>query len=141
MFSSFVGVLGSVLAAIGTPILAFLTYMAVFSSYRSEKRMIVQQVKQNLRIEQIAQPFNLYQIAAAKDVAAAVTLDCLKRWDGFLALRAKVDSNGKRSGIWMDRFETVRFASMLLAMKKINDKLQRRSSGKCTTIAWCKWHL
>ena len=103
--------------------------------------MIVQEVKQNALVEQIGQPLNLHQIplAVPQGVAAAITADCLNRWDGFLALRAKVDSNGRRSGIWMDRFETVRFGAMLLAMERTNHKTQQHSAGKqsCLVQAAC----
>lgn len=58
-----------------------------------------------------------------KDVARQITERCLRRWDGILGIRAGSDSLGRRSGIWRDKFDSVRYAVLLLAMRKLNEAL------------------
>ena len=61
--------------------------------------------------------------------ARQMTIRCLRRWDGFLGFRAGHDGLGNPVGIWMGKFEGVRFAVMLLAMQKLNAQLQLRSEA------------
>ncbi|KAL0049266.1 hypothetical protein WJX82_010048 [Trebouxia sp. C0006] len=68
----------------------------------------------------------------AKDiqqVAKEITLRCLQRWDGFMGFRASTDSLGRQSGIWRERFDGVRFASLLLAFRKLNAALAFNQPG------------
>ena len=58
-----------------------------------------------------------------KTVAKQITVRCLRRWDGFLGIRARSDGVGRRSGIWKDKFDGVHYAVLLLAMRKLNDTL------------------
>ena len=117
------------------PTVAVLAYLAITFAYSSEKKMIIQQVKQHLTFTDIAKdPAGLFtptqyakrasheDLCHARGTAATVTAKCLSRWDGLLGMRAQVDSSGKRSGIWMDKFETVRFGCMLLAFRRVNAK-------------------
>ena len=62
-------------------------------------------------------------------VATEITKRCLQRWDGFMRLRANTDSLGIRSGIWRSKFDCVRFASMLLAMRQYNENLKESHAG------------
>ena len=129
---------GAIIGAVGGPTLVVIAYLAITFAYSSEKRMIVQQVKQHLTLtDTAADPAALAALSLhaqqqhlqrAMRTAGKVTAGCLSRWDGLLGLRAKVDSNSKRSGIWMDKFETVRFGSMLLALRRVN--AQRMLQGK-----------
>lgn len=61
--------------------------------------------------------------ADMKDVARQITVRCLRRWDGFLGIRASSDGVGRRSGIWKDKFDGVHFAVLLLAMHRLNETL------------------
>ena len=68
------------------------------------------------------------------DAAREITLRCLQRWDGFMGLRASSDSLGRRVGIWRERFDGVRFASLLLAFRQANASLaynQPGNTGAC----------
>ena len=56
-------------------------------------------------------------------VAREITLRCLQRWDGFMGFRASRDSLGGKSGIWRERFDGVRFATLLLAFRRLNESL------------------
>ena len=83
----------------------------------------------------------------AKDiqqVAKEITLRCLQRWDGFMGFRASTDSLGRQSGIWRERFDGVRFASLLLAFRKLNAALAFNqpgdSGGPCVPVG-IKSHL
>ena len=58
-----------------------------------------------------------------KTVAKQITVRCLRRWDGFLGIRASSDGLGRRSGIWRDKFDGVHFAVLLLAMNRLNQAL------------------
>ena len=58
-----------------------------------------------------------------KAVAKQITVRCLRRWDGFLGIRARSDGVGRRSGIWKDKFDGVHYAVLLLAMRKLNETL------------------
>ena len=110
--------------------LGSLAWLAVSFSYRSEKKMIIREVKEHTAVEDLTEdPAAFFALPPAdqqrdlehgKVVAAKVAGLCMSRWDGVIPLRAKVDSNGKRSGIWMDKFETVRAGCMLLAFRRVN---------------------
>jgi len=68
----------------------------------------------------------------AEDITRAareITLRCLQRWDGFPGLRPSTDSLGRKSGIWRDKFESVRYASLLLAFHKFNVSLASNQPG------------
>ena len=58
-----------------------------------------------------------------KTVAKQITVRCLRRWDGFLGIRASSDGLGRRSGIWRDKFDGVHYAVLLLAMSRLNETL------------------
>ena len=58
-----------------------------------------------------------------KSVAKQITVRCLRRWDGILGIRAGKDGLGRRFGIWRDKFDGVRYAVLLLAMRKLNQDL------------------
>ena len=58
-----------------------------------------------------------------KTVAKQITVRCLRRWDGFLGIRASSDGLGRRSGIWRDKFDGVHYAVLLLAMGRLNETL------------------
>ena len=134
--------IGAIIGTVGGPTLLVFAYLAITFAYSSEKRMIIQQLKQHLTLEDTADdpaaiaalPLHVQKqhLHHAKSSAAQVAAGCLSRWDGLLGLRAKVDSNGKRSGIWMDKFETVRFGCMLLAFQRVNAK--RKPQGKLTCL-------
>ena len=64
-----------------------------------------------------------------KRVGREITLRCLQRWDGFLGFRASKDSLGRQSGIWREKFDGVRIASMLLAFRKLNASLGYNQPG------------
>ncbi len=73
---------------------------------------------------------------AARDIASR----CLQRWDGFLGVRASTDSLGRKSGVWRDKYESVRYASLLLAFRKFNVSLastQPGNSGECNPELVC----
>ena len=57
---------------------------------------------------------------AARKIAAR----CLRRWDAFLGFRAGRDGLGNPLGVWKTKFDGVRFAVLLLAMRKLNQHLQ-----------------
>lgn len=63
-----------------------------------------------------------------KSVARQITVRCLRRWDGLLGIRAGSDGLGRRSGIWRDKFDGVRYGVLLLAMRKLNADLLSSSS-------------
>lgn len=62
-------------------------------------------------------------------VGREITLRCLQRWDGFMGFRASTDSLGRQSGIWREKFDGVRIASMLLAFRKLNASLGYNQPG------------
>ncbi|KAL3146085.1 hypothetical protein ABBQ38_015434 [Trebouxia sp. C0009 RCD-2024] len=68
-------------------------------------------------------PFLLHARGVAREIAAR----CLRRWDGFLAVRAAQDSLGRPAGVWKDKFEAVRSAVMLLAFRNVNAMLQKQT--------------
>ena len=53
-------------------------------------------------------------------VAKQITVRCLRRWDGFLGIRASSDGVGRRSGVWKDKFDGVHYAVLLLAVHRLN---------------------
>ena len=55
-----------------------------------------------------------------KDVARDIMTWCFSRWGGPFGARAGSDSMGVKLGIWNDRFENVRCAVMLLALRQVN---------------------
>ncbi len=63
-----------------------------------------------------------------KSVARQITVRCLRRWDGLLGIRAGSDGLGRRSGIWRDKFDGVRYGVLLLAMRKLNTDLLNSST-------------
>jgi len=67
-----------------------------------------------------------YPSKEVKKIAKDITARCLRRWDGFLAVRAGTDSLGRKKGVWKDKFESVRCAVMLLAFCSVNAELQRQ---------------
>ena len=58
-----------------------------------------------------------------RTVAKQITVRCLRRWDGFLGIRASSDGLGRRSGIWRDKFDGVHYAVLLLAMHRLKETL------------------
>ena len=62
-------------------------------------------------------------------VGREITLRCLQRWDGFMGFRASTDSLGRQSGIWREKFDGVRIASLLLAFRKLNASLGYNQPG------------
>ena len=62
--------------------------------------------------------------AEMKAVAKRITVRCLRRWDGFLGIRASSDGVGRRAGIWKDKFDGVHYAVLLLAMSRLNETLK-----------------
>lgn len=72
-------------------------------------------------------------------VGKEITLRCLQRWDGFLGFRASKDSLGRQSGIWRETFDGVRFASLLLAFRKLNASLGYNQLGN-TGPDWAHYH-
>lgn len=62
-------------------------------------------------------------------VARHIAVRSLRRWDGILGFRAGSDGLGNAQGVWRDKFEGVRFAVLLLAMRKLNEELQLRSEA------------
>ena len=97
--------------------------------------MIVDQVQCRLSMADIAadngiQPgLEFALMPPVRVVAGRIAWSCLHVWDGFLGFRARADSHGRRSGIWLDKFETVRCASMLEAMHRVNTTMQASSAG------------
>lgn len=65
----------------------------------------------------------------AKKVAKQITKRCLQRWDAPGGFRASTDSLGRKSGIWRDKFDGVRSATMLLAMRRFNNGLMGGYAG------------
>lgn len=131
---------GSVTA---TPFIFIIGYLAITFAYKSEKRMIVDEVKRHLVVADIATDINASKglemalVTPVQAVAAQLVWKCLQVWDGILGFRASSDSHGDRSGIWLSKFRTVRYASMLLAMQRCNAHLQLESGGDNTLFqAW-----
>ena len=65
--------------------------------------------------------------SATQTTARQIVVRCLRRWDGFLGFRAGRDGLGNPLGVWRGRFEGVRYAVMLLAMRKLNNQLKASS--------------
>ncbi|KAL0039773.1 hypothetical protein WJX77_007596 [Trebouxia sp. C0004] len=63
-----------------------------------------------------------------QSLARQITVRCLRRWDGLLGIRAGSDGLGRRSGIWRDKFDGVRYGVLLLAMRKLNADLLSSST-------------
>lgn len=86
--------------------------------------MIVEQVNTRLVMADIADDQGINKsletalMAPVRSAACSIIWRCLQMWDGFMGLRARTDSAQKRAGIWLDKFENVRCASMLLAMQQ-----------------------
>lgn len=121
----------------GTPFLVVIAYLAVTFAYKSEKRMIVEQVKRHLVMADIADDHGMKReleaelMGPVRSAAGSITWRCLQMWDGFMGWRARTDSANKRAGIWLDKFETVRYASMLLALQKVNTARQSTGTSCC----------
>lgn len=74
-------------------------------------------------------PLSAHNASVAADsevqiVAKQIAVRSLRRWDAFMGFRAGHDGLGNTLGVWRDRFEGVRFAVLLLAMRKLNNQLQ-----------------
>ncbi|KAL3144742.1 hypothetical protein ABBQ38_001863 [Trebouxia sp. C0009 RCD-2024] len=105
--------------------------------------MIVRQVNRHLIMADIAadigipHQLTLLLMPPVKAVARQIIWNCLWMWDGALGFRAMTDSHGDRPGIWLAKFQTVRYASMLLALQRVNMALQTESAGEKTLFqAW-----
>lgn len=72
-----------------------------------------------------------------RKVAKQITLRCLQRWDGFMGLSPSKDSQGRQSGIWRDKFDGVRSASLLLAFRRFNQTLAGTSSVNTGKSKFC----
>ncbi len=74
-----------------------------------------------------------------QSVAKQITVRCLRRWDGLLGIRAGSDGLGRQSGIWRDKFDGVRYAVLLLAMRKLNEEMTSNLDhpGKCALPSSC----
>ncbi len=71
-------------------------------------------------------------LGPTKDMRKAtkqITVRCLRRWDSILGIRAGSDGLGRRSGIWRDKFDGVRYGVLLLAMRKLNEALLNNSAN------------
>lgn len=131
------GIVAGVVTSIAGTCSGLVIYLAVTFAYRAEKRMIVQQVQKHLAFKDIAQDpgpqinagLRLFILTPMMTVAGAITYRCLNRWDAVLGHKAKSDNGGRRPGIWMDKFETVRYASMLLALHRLNANITSQSTG------------
>ncbi len=124
--------IAGIAGTIGTTVLAVIAYLVVTFAYKSEKRMIMKQVRAHVVVADIAKDQSNSKVqaellVAVGTVSCSITRRCLQMWDGFLGLRARTDSVNKRTGIWLDKFETVRYASMLMALQRTNSA--RRLSG------------
>lgn len=125
-------VCGSITAV---PFIAAITFFAVTFTYKCEKKMIVDQVRANVVMAGIAAAIDMVTelelalMPPVRAVAADFVWSCLRVWDGVLGWRALVDSHGKPFGIWLDKFNTVRSASMLLAIQRVNAAIQASSAG------------
>lgn len=84
----------------------------------SHATMIPHKTGSIMNAEPMAGPSN-----EMKAVAKQITVRCLRRWDGFLGIRARSDGIGRRSGIWKDKFDGVHYAVLLLAMHRLNETL------------------
>ena len=69
---------------------------------------------------------------ALQKMSKAIAVRSLRRWDAFLGFRAGHDGLGRTLGVWRDKFDGVRFAVLLLAMRKLNEqlKLQHGAPGE-----------
>ena len=77
-----------------------------------------QRTNSNMHLDTMSGPSKEMQT-----VAKQITVRCLRRWDGFLGIRASSDGLGRRSGIWRDKFDGVHYAVLLLAMSRLNETL------------------
>lgn len=71
-------------------------------------------------------------VAAApvvQDTARKIAVRSLRRWDAFLGFRAGHDGLGRTLGVWKDKFDGVRCAVLLLAMRKLNQQIKIRQGG------------
>ena len=118
-----------------------IAYLAVTFAYKSEKQSIVDQIKSRLTLADIAADTGIGQgleaalLPPARAVAGSIAWNCLHVWDGLLGLRARADSHGRRSGIWLDKFESVRCASLLQAMRGVNMTIQAESAGTLAVVS------
>lgn len=118
------GAVWGVVAAVVGPSIAIATWFGLTWTYRTEKRIILNEVIRRLKVSDLgkADP-------AHRTIARDITRRCLRRWDGWLGIRASSDSLGNRAGIWRDRYDTVRCAVLLLAFRKLNQALQANPSS------------
>ena len=71
-----------------------------------------------------------------RSVARQITVRCLRRWDGFLGIRASSDGLGRRSGIWRDKSDGVHYAVLLLALNRLNETIN--SAAQDPSELWLK---
>ena len=138
------GVLAILLASV-----AFSAWLYVTLRHRKEKQLLVYGVITRLRASDISSdslsasptgPIKAASVSSAvshsgimlkddvatdrmKRVAKDITAWCLLRWGGPFGARAGSDSVGAKLGIWNERFESVRYAVLLLAFRKVNAAL------------------
>ena len=62
-----------------------------------------------------------------KRAAMQIAQQCLRCWDGTLGICPGTDSGGAKAGIWGQKFDGVRCATLLLAFQKLNRHLQMQS--------------
>ena len=104
-------------------------------SFRSDSDVVQNPLLRALGLPYVAAPFHspdndnthvdtmLGPTQEMKNVARQITVRCLRRWDGFLGIRASSDGLGRGSGIWRDKFDGVHYAVLLLAMNRLNETL------------------
>lgn len=140
------GAVWGVVAAIVGPSIAIGTWFILTWRYRTEKKIILEEVIKRLKVSDIgrvdsADPCGVVIGSTARlgggndpspqtrTVARHITRRCLRRWDGWMGIRASSDSLGNKAGIWRDRYDTVRCAVLLLAFRKLNQALQADPSS------------
>ena len=75
-----------------------------------------------------------------KDMAREIVTWCFLRWGGPFGARAGSDSMGVKLGIWNDRFENVRCAVMLLALRQVNAD-HKSKDPKASTCSGVTLHI
>ena len=65
--------------------------------------------------------------SAVQQTARQIVVRSLRRWDAFLGFRASRDGLGTPLSVWRPKFEGVRFAVLLLAIRKLNKQLQTQT--------------
>ena len=141
------GAIWGVVAAVMGPSIAIATWFGLTWTYRTEKRIVLNEVIRRLRVSDLGKAHPALQSEGllagnpasswqdeelspeTRKIATDITQRCLRRWDGWLGIRASSDSGGNRAGIWRDRYDTVRCAVLLLAFRKLNQALQDNPSS------------